>query len=234
MKPRRLEETLKEANRRFDPALAAPFTLSKGDTFQGLFKTPSRFPKALLWLEARLRTQGLSARYGVGLGAVEGLARRGRASTPARLTGEAFFRADAVLGEARKRRVLAAVRSADFRWDLAANAVFLLLDHIASRWPPEVWQRVENRRPQGGSPGGGDKLPSGAQAVRHPRGAGRAPGALGVGPGMGGSVKVLGLALLWLLAVPGGSPFVRWVLGRVPPSGRNPASSAGPATSSAP
>ena len=137
---RRLEETLKEANRRFDPALAAPFTLSKGDAFQGLFKTPSRFPEALLWLEARLQTQGLSARYGVGLGAVEGL--RGRAPSPARLTGEAFFRADAALGEARKRRVLAAVRSADFRWDLAANAVFLLLDHIASRWPPEVWQRV--------------------------------------------------------------------------------------------
>ncbi len=139
---RRLEETLKKANRRFDPALAAPFTLSKGDAFQGLLKTPSRFPEALLWLEARLRTQRLSARYGVGLGAVEGLARRGRAPSPARLTGEAFFRADAALGEACKRRVLAAVRSADFRWDLAANAVFLLLDHIASRWPPEVWQRV--------------------------------------------------------------------------------------------
>ena len=139
---RRLAETLKEANRRFDLALAAPFTLSKGAAFQGLFKTPSRSPEALLWLEAPFQTQGLSARYGVGLGAVEGLARRGRASSPARLTGEAFFRADAALGEAHKRRVLTAVRSADSRWDLAANAVFLLLDYIAPRWPPEGWQRM--------------------------------------------------------------------------------------------
>jgi len=138
---RGLEETLEAANRRFQKALAAPFTLSKGDAFQGLLKTPSLFPEALLWLEARLQTEGLSARYGVGLGAVEGLS-RGQSPSPARLTGEAFFRAEAALEEARKRRVLAAVRSADFRWDQATNAVFTLLDYVASRWPPEVWRRV--------------------------------------------------------------------------------------------
>ena len=139
--PRRLEEALREANNRYQDALAAPFTLSKGDAFQGLLKTPSPFPEALFWLEARLKTEGLSARYGVGLGPVEGLY-KGQTPSPARLTGEAFFRAEAALEEARKRRVLAAVRSADFRWDQAANAAFSLLDYVASRWPPEVWRRV--------------------------------------------------------------------------------------------
>ena len=139
--PRRLEKVLHEANDRYRDALAAPFTLSKGDAFQGLLKTPSLFPKALLWLEARLQAEKLSARYGVGLGAVEGLY-KGQSPSPARLTGEAFFRAEAALEEARKRRVLAAVRSADLRWDQAANAVFSLLDYVASRWPPEVWRRV--------------------------------------------------------------------------------------------
>jgi len=138
---KRLEKALEAANRRYRAALAAPFTLSKGDAFQGLLKTPSRFPEALFWLEARLKTEGLSARFGVGLGAVQGLV-QGRAPSPAQLTGEAFFRAEAALEEARKHRILAAVRSADARWDQATNAVFLLLDHVASRWPPEVWRRV--------------------------------------------------------------------------------------------
>ena len=35
-------------------------------------------------------------------------------------------------------------------------------------------------------------------------------------------MKVLGLALLWLLVVPGGNFFVRWVLGRVPAAQAKP------------
>jgi len=139
--PRRLAEALGEANRRFSETLAAPFEAFKGDAFQALFARPEDLPDALIWLEARLRTRALSARYGVGLGAVEGL-RGGRAASPALLTGEAFLRAEAALAEARRLGAAAVVRSGRADWDPAANAALLLLGYVWRRWPPAVWRRL--------------------------------------------------------------------------------------------
>ena len=139
--PRRLAEVLEKANHRFAEALAAPFEAFKGDAFQALFARPADLPDALVWLEARLRTRALTARYGVGLGAVEGL-RGGWAASPALLTGEAFLRAEAALAEARRLGAAAVIRSGRADWDPAANAALLLLGYVWRRWPPAVWRRL--------------------------------------------------------------------------------------------
>jgi len=139
--PRRLARVIAEANQRYEKVLAAPFEQSKGDAFQALFRNPGHVPRALLWLEARLRERGLAARYGVGLGAVEGL-QGAFAPSPALLTGPAFLRAEAALAEARAEGILAAIQSGEARWDGAANAALLLLGHLAGRWPRGVWRRL--------------------------------------------------------------------------------------------
>ena len=69
---RLLDQTLRAANRRFAPALAAPFMPFQGDAFQGVFADVPAALDALLWIEARLEAKGpLGARYGLGLGRVE-------------------------------------------------------------------------------------------------------------------------------------------------------------------
>ncbi len=140
--PRLLTEVLEEANRRFSPALAAPFEAFKGDAFQALLAEPARFPRTVVWLEAQFRARGLSARYGVGLGAVDGLGQAGRAPSPALLTGEAFLRAEAALTQARAERAPVQVRSDQAAWDASTNAALQLLGFIWKRWPPAVWRRL--------------------------------------------------------------------------------------------
>ena len=139
--PRRLAQVIEEANQRYAKILTAPFAQSKGDAFQALLRNPGHFPRVLLWMEARLREKGLAARYGVGLGEVEGL-QGAFAPSPALLTGPAFLRAEAALAEAREKRILAAIQSGEARWDGAANAALLLLGYLANRWPQGAWRRL--------------------------------------------------------------------------------------------
>jgi len=210
---------LEEANRRWRAALAAPFNQSKGDAFQVLFAEAWRFPEALIGLEARLRGEGLTARYGVGLGRVEGLS-GGEAPSPALLTGEAFPRAEEALARARSASRLAAALGENPAWNGATEAALTLLDHLAQRWPPTVWRRLPLFLEASNLEAVARAEGVSYQAVHKESRPGRAGGAeraFRAGRrAEGGRMKALGWILLWLLAVPGGSPFVRWVLRQVP------------------
>jgi len=123
---RLLDRTLKALNQRFAKALAAPFMPFQGDAFQGVFAEVPTALDAIIWIEARLEAKGpIGARYGLGLGRVEGL-KNLPAPSPALLAGDL-------------RIVL---KGDDPRLDAPYNAAFRLGGHLFSRWPPELWQRL--------------------------------------------------------------------------------------------
>ncbi len=139
---RLLDQALKAANRRFARALAAPFMPFQGDAFQGVFADVPAALDALLWIEARLEAKGpIGARYGLGLGRVEGL-KNLPAPSPALLAGNAFIRAEAALKEAKRARLRIVLKGDDPGLDAPYNAAFRLGGHLFSRWPPELWQRL--------------------------------------------------------------------------------------------
>jgi len=139
---RLLDRTLKALNQRFAKALAAPFMPFQGDAFQGVFAEVPTALDAIIWIEARLEAKGpIGARYGLGLGRVEGL-KNLPAPSPALLAGEAFIRAKAALKEAKRSRLRIVLKGDDPRLDAPYNAAFRLGGHLFSRWPPELWQRL--------------------------------------------------------------------------------------------
>ncbi len=139
---RLLDQTLRAANRRFAPALAAPFMPFQGDAFQGVFADIPAALDALLWIEARLEAKGpLGARYGLGLGRVEGLKEAPHPS-PALLAGNAFIRAEAALKEAKRARLRVVLKGDDPGRDAPFNAAFRLGSYLFDRWPPGLWKRL--------------------------------------------------------------------------------------------
>lgn len=139
---RLLDQTLKAANRRFAQALAAPFMPFQGDAFQGVFAEVPAVLDALLWIEARLEAKGpIGARYGLGLGRVEGL-KKLPAPSPALLAGNAFIRAETAFKEAKRARLRIVLKGDDPGLDAPYNAAFQLAGHLFDRWPPELWNRL--------------------------------------------------------------------------------------------
>ncbi|NLG84351.1 MAG: hypothetical protein GX493_07045 [Firmicutes bacterium] len=119
------------------PVLLTPFTVSRGDEFQGLCRGSLRAPEIVRLL--RYRCRPLSFRLGIGIG--EGPATE--ASSSWGLNGEAFFRAREALERTKKKTtLLTAVVSGDERLDAVAEGIFVLLDAVWTRWTKEQWEAV--------------------------------------------------------------------------------------------
>jgi len=132
-----VRQTLQErADRVVSPLLAWPFKVSRGDEIQGVCRGVLAAPEIVRHLVYQARPFLLRLGLGIGPAPSE------RAASPWELSGEAFFRAREALENRRDKHASIRLVSGDARLDLAADAVFTLMDTIWSRWTREQWDAV--------------------------------------------------------------------------------------------
>jgi hypothetical protein len=128
----RLERLLGDLNRASGPELASRWSLTLGDEFQALFRSPHALPGAAERLCHGLAGTGL--RFGVGWGELATPLRRRAVG----MDGPCFHRARAAVEAARRGRRLVAVEPAGPAADRAADVWNLALVVIAARTPRQV------------------------------------------------------------------------------------------------
>ena len=136
-----LLKTLKTLNRRFRAIVGVPLSVSAGDEFQGLFRPDGEIIRLIDALQRELHP--VRARVGIGIGGIStGLRRRSQ-----EMDGEAFLLARQALDATRRQSPDAWLwfRTPDEEFDLAANAIALLLGLAKSRWKPLHWRRAALR-----------------------------------------------------------------------------------------
>ncbi len=137
--PRRAREGLAALNLRHRSALAAEFTLYRGDEIQGALRGSADLIRTLRHL--RFFLPGLKLRAGVGAGAISaGLEQK----YAWQMDGSAFHRSRAALEKIKNRRTPATCFHGEEqkRWE-TVSAFYELIDTIQSRWTIKQWQAVD-------------------------------------------------------------------------------------------
>jgi hypothetical protein len=135
----RLLEALGKVNARHAEALAVPFAITLGDEFQGLVADPADSPRVLY--DLRLQLSPLKCRIGVGIGTIVSEL----AETTAQMEGAAFSMSREALDAAGKLKGGVTVyRTGREEVEAAANAVWLLIDAVQSRWTDKQWEAVRS------------------------------------------------------------------------------------------
>jgi hypothetical protein len=137
----RLLALLDTLNEQHAAMAEVPLSITAGDEFQGVF-VPGGGIVALAD-DVQRELHPVRARIGIGIGSI---------ATPLRdrsqeMDGEAFLFARQALDAARRPSPDAWLwfRTADESFDLAANAIALLLGIVKSRWKPLHWRRAHLR-----------------------------------------------------------------------------------------
>ncbi len=123
-----LKSSIVQINEEYSNEIEAPFTITKGDEFQGLVIDLASAFKIVLALEKLIFPVRL--RFGIGVGEVLKMGSR----LPIEMDGPAFHRANAALGVAKKKKCDYYMNSINEAVDILANTTFQLITAIKQRW----------------------------------------------------------------------------------------------------
>ncbi len=117
-----------QINEQFRGQIEAPMTITKGDEFQGLIKSPGYAYEIIQALQRMIFPTQI--RYGLGIGNIY----RMGGVLPIEMDGPAFHRANQALNNAKKRKTGIWLSSEDEVRDQMVNTIFSLITAIKSRW----------------------------------------------------------------------------------------------------
>ena len=123
-----IKSAIVQINEEFAEDIEAPFTITKGDEFQGLLSNLETAFRVVLALEKL--TFPVKLRFGIGVGNIY----RMGSILPIEMDGPAFHRANYALNEAKKKKADYCLNSTDESVDLLTNTIFQLIAAVKSRW----------------------------------------------------------------------------------------------------
>lgn len=123
-----MKSAIVQINEEFHEHIEAPFTITKGDEFQGLLTDLEAAFRIVLALEKL--TFPTRLRFGIGIGNVYKMGGR----LPIEMDGPAFHRANAALNYAKKKKYAYYMKTNNEAVDMLANTVFQLITAIKQRW----------------------------------------------------------------------------------------------------
>ena len=123
-----IKSSIIQINEEFQDQIEAPFTITKGDEFQGLLPNLQSAFDVIRALE-RI-TFPVQLRFGIGVGEV--LKMGGK--LPIEMDGPAFHRANAALTQAKRKKCWSCIATPDEHVDLIVNTVLFLIQGIRSKW----------------------------------------------------------------------------------------------------
>jgi len=128
----RIQAQLAEANRRFAADILINFSVTIGDEFQGVLRTPRQAYDVCLRLHSGIPTR---LRIGIGVGSVERRFQKNQG-----MRGTAFYRARTAIEAGRKLERAILVRSASQPSDVAVNSLLNTVAALEARWTPRQRQ----------------------------------------------------------------------------------------------
>ncbi|RMF61506.1 MAG: hypothetical protein D6748_01495 [Calditrichaeota bacterium] len=132
-----------QINEEFQGVIEAPFTISKGDEFQGLLTNLEAAFRCVLALEKL--TFPVKLRFGIGIGKVYKMGGR----LPIEMDGPAFHRANEALDYAKKKKYIYCLKSSNKNYDLLINTIFQLITALKSRWSERHYRLFWNYKDLG-------------------------------------------------------------------------------------
>lgn len=123
-----IKSAIVQINEEFEEHIEAPFTITKGDEFQGLVSNMEAALHIMLYLEKI--TYPVKLRFGIGVGHVYKMG----GTLPIEMDGPAFHRANAALNHGKKKKFPCYMTSPDEGLDILCNSVFQLIHAIKTRW----------------------------------------------------------------------------------------------------
>ncbi len=129
-----LKSAIVQINEEFADYIEAPFTITKGDEFQGLLVDMCHAYEIVLTFEKVLFPVKL--RFGMGVGPIY----RMGGKLPIEMDGPAFHRANAALNRAKKKKVSYFLITDNAQVDLLVNTSFQLIHAIKSRWNQRIFR----------------------------------------------------------------------------------------------
>lgn len=123
-----MKSAIVQINEQFPEDIEAPFTITKGDEFQGLLTNLEAAFRVVLALEKL--TFPVKLRFGIGVGNIFKMGGR----LPIEMDGPAFHRANNALNLAKKKKIDYCIKSTDEAQDILTNTVFQLMTAIKLRW----------------------------------------------------------------------------------------------------
>ncbi len=123
-----MKSAIVQINEEFADHIEAPFTITKGDEFQGLITNLEVAFKVVMALEKL--TFPVKLRFGIGVGNIY----RMGGILPIEMDGPAFHRANYALNDAKKKKQDYFLHSNEETLDILANTVFHLMTAIKLRW----------------------------------------------------------------------------------------------------
>ncbi|RMI20445.1 MAG: hypothetical protein D6681_02335 [Calditrichaeota bacterium] len=123
-----IKSAIVQINEEYAEHIEAPFTITKGDEFQGLLTDLEAAFRIVLALEKL--TFPVRLRFGLGVGEVLKMG----SHTPIEMDGPAFHRANAALNMAKKKKCNYYIITPDENINLLINTTFHLITAIKQRW----------------------------------------------------------------------------------------------------
>jgi hypothetical protein len=123
-----VKSAIVQTNEQYQSEIEAPMTITKGDEFQGLIKSPFNSYQIIHALQKMVFP--IQIRYGLGIGNIYKMG----GTLPIEMDGPAFHRANKALELAKKRKTNLWLISEDTTTDQLINTVFQLITAIKSRW----------------------------------------------------------------------------------------------------
>jgi hypothetical protein len=123
-----MKSAIVQINEEFHEHIEAPFTITKGDEFQGLLSDLEGAFKIVLALEKL--TFPTRIRFGIGVGNIY----RMGGKLPIEMDGPAFHRANAALNFAKKKKYSYYMKTHNESVDMLANTIFQLMTALKQRW----------------------------------------------------------------------------------------------------
>jgi hypothetical protein len=130
-----LKSAISQINEKFKDHIEAPFTITRGDEFQGVLANLPCMMSVLLEFERLLFP--LTLWYGIGTGLIQ----RMGSALPLEMDGPAFHRASEALNYAKKKKKQMIYKSEQEQVDLLINTIFILMHAIKSRWNQSNFER---------------------------------------------------------------------------------------------
>lgn len=123
-----MKSAIVQINEEFHEHIEAPFTITKGDEFQGLLADLEGAFQIVLALEKL--TFPTRIRFGIGVGNIF----RMGGKLPIEMDGPAFHRANAALNFAKKKKYSYFMKTHNESVDMLANTIFQLMTALKQRW----------------------------------------------------------------------------------------------------
>jgi len=130
-----LKSAVVQINESFATKIEAPFTITKGDEFQGVLQDLSMINQIILQFERLVYPVVL--RFGIGYGPIQKMGSK----IPIEMDGPAFHRANAALNMAKKKKLGVRVDTKDSEFDQWVNTLYRLMHSIKNRWSDTTYHR---------------------------------------------------------------------------------------------